>query len=152
MRNYWEGHHTLWHMDIAYPHLRPTLQRLCPTLTTLPTVAEAQEWHRRYEQYVALLRAPEEQRTPAQCVEAELLQTWLHDTNAAWAPPPHLRAEATPVAPMVARALTNMQMLSGGSPSRAKPACERGRAAVSVGAAGGAGEGRGYTKHLRRCV
>ena len=90
MRNHLEGCYTRWHMDVAYPNLRPALRRLYLDLTTLPSAEDAQEWHRRYEEYVALLRAPEDQRTAAQCAQAETHHAWLEEMNLAWDPPPSL--------------------------------------------------------------
>ena len=58
MRNYWEGHFTLWHHDIAYPHLHSALRRLYPDLRTLPSVAEAEEWRKRYQKRRDYLHLP----------------------------------------------------------------------------------------------
>ena len=76
MRNYLEGYFTRWHVDMGFPYLREQLQRLYPDLSTLPSVADALEWQRRYLQWAAMLRESEQSkfvkaRTPAQLALAE---------------------------------------------------------------------------------
>ena len=108
MRNRLEARYTAWHQDIAFPLLRPVLANefrgLC---TKLPTLEQALEWRRKYEEYVAARRQEDEGGLSAAAArENEYRLQWLHDKSAEWSPPPHKWPYATPVPPAYFRAAT----------------------------------------------
>eukprot|EP00973_Karenia_brevis_P050676 7038703-Karenia_brevis.AAC.1 len=43
MRNYHEGHYTVWSRDVGYPHLYPALKRMYSSHTQIPEPAAVLE-------------------------------------------------------------------------------------------------------------
>ena len=97
MRNYFEGYYTCWHIDIAYPHLERKLRELYPDHATLPTSAEAMQWHLDYERYVKLKREDDNADHRQNTKEVETLKASLDARTLQWSPPPHESVHGTPV-------------------------------------------------------
>ncbi|MEC7293550.1 MAG: hypothetical protein VXU46_01530, partial [Planctomycetota bacterium] len=103
MRNRLEALYTTWHRDIAYPLLRPRLIQVYPANISkilrnqLPEISAAKEWRDKYTRRVELLRLPVDQQSTVTQQEVDNLTDWMHAKDVEWAPPPHLRDDATPV-------------------------------------------------------
>jgi hypothetical protein len=99
MRNRLEGLYTRWHLDVAYVHLYPSIRRLWPTLTSLPTPAAVLKWQRKYIEWVRLLQSQglTDKNKTEKAVHVDTLKAELDKLEMAWSPPPHATSEGTPV-------------------------------------------------------
>jgi len=104
MRNWFEGHFTKWHVDLAYPHLYPHLRRLYPNHRTLPSVADVLAWRERRDGLNAAWHAFSAEVRVLPPAAQRARRRVLEDTRAElaaleekWAPPAHKSYWGTPM-------------------------------------------------------
>ncbi len=100
MRNKLEGIYTRWHVDLAYVHLYPFLKQAYPEHHSLPVPDAALQWHRKYADFVGLIKKEDPQGSKhhrKHVLAIESAREELHSMEKAWFPPPHACPWGTPV-------------------------------------------------------
>ena len=104
MRNYQEGHYTVWSRDFGYPHLYPALKRMYSNHMQIPEPAAVLDCQRMRKRRGDLLRADYKanplqaaQRKGASQIEADKLFKDITDLESTWFPPPHLSKWKSPI-------------------------------------------------------
>lgn len=104
MRNYHEGHYTVWSRDFGYPHLYPALKKMYSSHTHILEPAAVLECQSKRKQRGELLRADYKsnplqaaRRKGASQTEADKLLKEITDLETSWFPPPHLSKWKSPI-------------------------------------------------------
>ena len=97
MRNWMEGHFTAWHRDVAYCHLYPSLIKIYPKHSTLPSVADVLQWRQRKkdlkEEMNLVMEGDDLPKKNAALLERQRLRA----LELKWAPPPSSSIFETPI-------------------------------------------------------
>ena len=104
MRNYHEGHYTVWTRDFGYPHLYPALKTMYSSHTQVPDPPAVLECQRKRKQRGELLRTDyrsnplqaARRKGPSQS-EADKLSREITELETSWFPPPHLSKWKSPI-------------------------------------------------------